>query len=666
MPRSRRRNAPLPFSRRLVLHRWLLDLFGVERFDRIAEHLRDESLEGLDEDNVHRFHRALCLHLPAERRPALPDEVLLEHDQAIVSVTARLNEQRITRGEPPIVWKYFQYLALLFTEIYLERWFRDPRALLAALNDRIAAFNEGKAKADRVSMFDEAATESGAATQLNKLAFWMATGSGKTLLMHAHVLRYRRLLMRHGRARDLNRILLLTPNEGLSRQHLREFEAAGIEAEIFSKENRGLFTGQAVEILEITKLRDEMGDRTVAVEAFEGNNLVLIDEGHRGAAAGEDGAWMRFRNALCEKGFSFEYSATFGQAVKGNPALADLYARGTLFDYSYRWFYGDGFGKDYRILNLEDDGGAEWMATWLTACLLAFFQQQRLYREHEAALRPFNLERPLWIFVGGRVTATLAKRDASDIVEILRFLAGYVSDRAGSVARIREILAQGLVSAAWENLFAGRFTHLAASGLAAEQVFGETLDLLFNARRGGALHVETLAAHRVPGGRSGLVHRCDAARHRGRTGRDERVVMATYSDLHGIGSEQAGGAGSDGGVLRCRARSVAGTPSPTRSASSAGAGAIIGCTAPRRLQGRAVSRPGRRSGPEIQSCTRSPGRRGRRVPIPAPGWRCGIDRSTRRCRHRKAGCGCTARRRPCPFPTRTSLPFAAGQRLPPR
>ena len=491
-PRPRRRNAPLPFSRRLVLHQWLLGLFGVERFDRLAEHLRDESLEGLDEDNVHRFHRALCLHLPGERRPALPDEVLLEHDQAIVAVTARLNEQRITRGEPPIVWKYFQYLALLFTEIYLDRWFRNPRALLAALNAHIAAFNEVEAEADRVSLFDEATAETEASTQLNKLAFWMATGSGKTLLMHAHLLQYRRLVASHGRARGLNRIILLTPNEGLSRQHLREFETAGIEAEIFSKEGRGLFAGQAVEILEITKLRDEMGARTVAVEAFEGNNLVLIDEGHRGAAAGEDGAWMRFRNALCEKGFSFEYSATFGQAVKGNPGLGDLYARGTLFDYSYRWFYGDGFGKDYRILNLEDDSSAEWMANYLTACLLAFFQQQRLYREHEAALRPFNLERPLWIFVGGRVTATLAKRDASDIVEILRFLAGYVSDRAGSVARIREILSQGLVSASGENLFAGRFIHLGTSGLSPEQVFDETLELLFNAPRGGALHVENL------------------------------------------------------------------------------------------------------------------------------------------------------------------------------
>ena len=47
--------------------------------------------------------------------------------------------------------------------------------------------------------------------QLNKLAFWMATGSGKTLLMHANILQYRHALTRHGRRRELNRILLLTP-----------------------------------------------------------------------------------------------------------------------------------------------------------------------------------------------------------------------------------------------------------------------------------------------------------------------------------------------------------------------------------------------------------------------------------------------------------------------
>ncbi|GAB6062694.1 DEAD/DEAH box helicase family protein [Deferrisoma palaeochoriense] len=493
MARGRKRTPrpSVPFNRKLVLNRWLLGLFGVERFDQLAEHLRDESLEGLDENNVHRFHHALCLHLPAEQRPQLPDELLLEYDQNIVAVTQRLNDRRITRGDAPIVWKYFQYLALLFTEIYLDRYFRDPKALLAALNEQIATINEGLPEADRIAPLDETAD---AWPQLNKISFWMATGSGKTLLMHAHILQYRRFLETHGRSRELNRIILLTPNEGLSQQHLREFEKAGIDAEIFNKEGRGLFAGQAVEILEVTKLKDEMGEKTVAVDAFEGNNLVLVDEGHRGASRGGDGAWMKHRNALCEKGFSFEYSATFGQAVKGNTALTDLYARSTLFDYSYRWFYGDGFGKDYQILNLEDDSNAEWMKTYLTACLLAFFQQQKLYRDQEGAFRPFNLERPLWIFVGGSVNAvrTEHREKVSDVVAILKFLAAYTAQRKDSIERIRRVLHEGLVTASGKNLFAGRFAYLNTCRLSPEQIFDETLATLFNAPGGGVLHVENL------------------------------------------------------------------------------------------------------------------------------------------------------------------------------
>ena len=136
---------------------------------------------------------------------------------------------------------------------------------------------------------------------------------------------------------------------------------------------------------------------------------------------------MERRNALCEKGFSFEYSATFGQAVKGDDALVNLYAKSILFDYSYRYFYGDGFGKDYHILNLDDETQQSYLEPYLVACLLAFFQQQRLYRENERPFRRFNLEKPLWIFVGSSVTKTLASRDAADVVEILRFLARYVS-----------------------------------------------------------------------------------------------------------------------------------------------------------------------------------------------------------------------------------------------
>ncbi len=357
----------MPFDRRLVLHQWMLSLLGQTRFEDLAQHLRDERLEGLDDHNVHRFCRELLIRVPPEDRPELPDDVLLAYDQNIVRHTQRLNERRLLHREPPLSWKYFQYLALLFTEIYLDLYFRDPQALLAALNGHIELFNAQCPEAERLATFDP---QSDAASQLSKLAFWMATGSGKTLVMHANILQYRHWLGVHGRARDLNRIILLTPNEGMSQQHLRELEVAGIHAELFSKEGRGLFAGRVVEIIDIHKLREEMGEKTVAVDAFEGNNLVLVDEGHRGASGGEEGKWMDRRNALCARGFSFEYSATFAQAVKGNASLSDTYAKGILFDYSYRYFYNDGFGKDYHIANLQDDSDREWMDTYLTACLL--------------------------------------------------------------------------------------------------------------------------------------------------------------------------------------------------------------------------------------------------------------------------------------------------------
>lgn len=475
------------FADKLVLNQWMLSLFNVKSFNDLAEPLRNEALEGLDENNVHHFHHALTAQL--FNLTNLPTELLLEYDQNIVRHTLRLNERRIIHGEDPIVWKYFQYLALLFTEIYLDQYFRNPLDLLKALNTQIRAYNNNKPEVDQVGLLDETAD---AWPQLNKLAFWMATGAGKTLLMHANILQYQHALEKHGRRRELSRIVLLTPNEGLSQQHLREFQAAGIEAELFNKDGRSLFTGRAVEILEVTRLRDKMGDKTVAIEAFEENNLVLIDEGHRGASGGEDGAWMSYRNSLCEKGFSFEYSATFGQAVKGKPKLTEIYAKSTIFDYSYRYFYNDGFGKDYQILNLDETTQRDHLELYLVAGLLSFYQQQRLYREQDAVFRAFKLEKPLWIFVGGSVTATLASRDGSDIVEILQFFARYVADRAGSIARIQKVLNDGLVTATGHNLFAERFKYLNSSGLTPAQIFDDTLLTMFNAPAGGQLYVENL------------------------------------------------------------------------------------------------------------------------------------------------------------------------------
>lgn len=477
---------PLKFDQKLVLNQWILDLFGVKIFEQLAERMRAPELEGFDENNISKFYYSLRLLFD---RPDLPDDMLLAYDQNIVRHWQRIAERRNQAGHN-LYPKYFQYLALLFTEIYLDRYFSSPDKLLKDLNTEVDTFNEGKAKRDRIEPYRR--------EDLNKLAFWMATGSGKTLLMHINILQYQHYLNLHGKDRGLNRIILLTPNEGLSHQHLEEFRLSGIQAELFSKEGRGLFTSRAVEIIDIHKLREEMGEKTVAVDAFEGNNLVLVDEGHRGTSGTETGLWMQRRNQLCEDGFSFEYSATFGQAMKasGSKVLEQTYAKCILFDYSYKYFYSDGYGKDYRILNLADDSDEAVRRRYLTACLLTFYEQLKLHTEQKSVFRPFLLERPLWIFVGSSVNAvrTLHKRKVSDVVDILLMLAEFVQNRSESIDGIDRLLSgnSGLLDAQGHDLFAGAYRYLGTLRMTAEQVFDDILKVIFNSASSAALHVEHL------------------------------------------------------------------------------------------------------------------------------------------------------------------------------
>jgi len=479
--RSRKDLPALRFDQKLVLNQWMLSLFEVSSFEKLAERLKPRELEGLDENNVHRFLQDMRLLWEYEE---FPGETLLGYDQNIVRHTLALSEKRAE----PLRWKYFQYLSLLFTEVYLDRFFRDPEKLLADLNRHLDRFNDGRPAKEQLPSYER--------DDLRKLAFWNATGSGKTLLMHVNIRQYQHYLKLHGRERELNRIVLLTPNEGLSKQHLEEFHASGIDAELFSKESRSVFAGRSVEIIEITKMKEEMGQKTVAIDAFEGNNLVLVDEGHRGASASVEGAWMSARNRLCENGFSFEYSATFGQAMKGKKGLEPIYAKCILFDYSYKYFYRDGFGKNYRILNLEDDSDEERRRLYLTACLLAFYQQQKLYAETPETFRPFLLEKPLWVFVGGSVNAVRSekRRKVSDVVDILLTLAEFVRNRSDSIGLLKRLLegTDGLLNQSGRPLFDDAFTYLHATGMTAEEVFDDILRVLFNASAQAALHVENL------------------------------------------------------------------------------------------------------------------------------------------------------------------------------
>lgn len=472
----------LPFAKRLVLDKYILSLFGAESFEDLSIYVNKMENEGLTEDRISKFHHAVVQALPIEGAE-LNKDTLLAYDQNIVSHTLAIQGKR----PEPIRWKYFQYLALLFTEVYLDRYMNDRDDFLKALNAFCNEFNAPLPAGDRVDLFTE--------NDLRKVAFWSATGSGKTLIMHMNIKQYLHHLTKAGRSNELNRILLVTPNEGLSKQHKDEFEISGIQSDVFSKQGATLFTGKAVEIIEITKLTEADGDKTVAIDAFESNNLVLVDEGHRGSSGK---VWSDIRKRLAQRGFTFEYSATLGQAASGNAALSQEYAKSILFDYSYRYFYSDGYGKDYRILNLADDSDEAVRELYLTACLLTFYQQKVLFKDPRSKVKQFNIENPLWIFVGGSVNAvrTQKGKSVSDIVDILNFLARFTnaSNKQNVVQRIARAISgdTSLLGANGQDIFANMFPYLGDHMQTADQVYDGIMQSIFNANGSALLHVEEL------------------------------------------------------------------------------------------------------------------------------------------------------------------------------
>lgn len=182
----------------------------------------------------------------------------------------------------------------------------------------------------------------------NSLAYWMATGSGKTIIMHLNILQY---LTECKNFKDFE-IIMTTPGVNLIEQHERELTPF-------------------IEFLNTTKYRNKIRltiDTTQALTKKPNDffvypasktykRLILVDEAHIGlstsGAKGTDGAFMELRRRLnINDSFLFEYSATFHNI---NSALEKEYEKSIVYDYNYNLFYRDGYGKDYFFQQIGDD-----------------------------------------------------------------------------------------------------------------------------------------------------------------------------------------------------------------------------------------------------------------------------------------------------------------------
>ncbi len=433
----------IALERRLTLLAWLHQRLGYQDTQELLADFGQVD-EGFDADGL--SHALARLSSRSKRLNGISTADLEGYDANIRTALSQMNAGRAE----PITLRYFQYLAALYTEMFLDHRWNRTEAFLDSLNDMLRDRNLGRSPSEPVFVrFDEA--------DLDKLAIWMATGSGKTLLLH---LNYRQFL--HYYRGSLDNIILITPNEGLSEQHLAEMAASNIPCRRFELNGRPAIDGHTVQVTEITKLvMEKRGEGlSVPIDAFEGNNLMFVDEGHKGSG-GE--AWRQVRDAIGETGFTFEYSATFGQALTAakNDALTAEYGKAIVFDYSYRHFYNDGHGKDFNILNLLQDPG-EHTDMLLLANLLAFHEQQAVFQEQAEQMRHYNIEQPLWTLVGASVNAVYSenKRKRSDVLTAIRLLHRFLSERDWAIAAISNLLAgnSGL-RGAQGDLLEGKFDY---------------------------------------------------------------------------------------------------------------------------------------------------------------------------------------------------------------
>jgi len=450
----------------LLLAQFIAHKLGLHRVSDIKQF--SDVNEGFGEDGRSYMYYALI----SRKGNTIPEGKLRQYDDNIRKYFQKLKRSR----EEELSFKYYQYLALLFSEIYLDNYFQNPIKFLNELNQWVEQVKSDNYFSRR--------------PDLQKIAYWMATGSGKTLIMHANYWQF--LAYSKGSNKiGYENIILITTGDDMSKQHLDELKASGIPATLFQGENGSYFEADKniIKVISIHKLKmpeDKKGKGpesvTVDVSSFGTKNLVFVDEGHKGQKS-EDMKWKRAREYLAKDGFTFEYSATFGQAIDSNNEESfRAYSKAILFDYSYKYFYGDGYGKDFRILNLgKKEFNDKQTKNLLLANAMAFYEQLIQYRETGQSLKEYNMEKPLWIFVGSKV-----QKEASDVFKVVQFLNWLLCENKEDLLKLIDNILKGQsgILANNKDVFAPRhpernFTYFRQNNISAQDVYNGIFNDIF-------------------------------------------------------------------------------------------------------------------------------------------------------------------------------------------
>ncbi len=183
---------------------------------------------------------------------------------------------------------------------------------------------------------------------INRMSFWMATGSGKTLVI-VKLLELLGNLIKNDQIPN-NDILFLTYREDLIEQfknHIKEFNTSNnsIHINLYNlkdyekvKSDNCLKYGNEINVFYYRSdlISDEHKDKIVNFRNYDNNGkwYVLLDEAHKGDK--EDSKRQLYYSILSRNGFMFNFSATFTDEIDFATCV---------FNFNLEKFITQGYGK---------------------------------------------------------------------------------------------------------------------------------------------------------------------------------------------------------------------------------------------------------------------------------------------------------------------------------
>ncbi len=154
--------------------------------------------------------------------------------------------------------------------------------------------------------------------QINRMCFWMATGSGKTLVM-VKLIEFLHRLQQNGCIPKRN-ILILAPSDHLLKQvhqTVEEFNQQGLLIQLISlREIGNIHQGSIWDSVTVYYHRSDniselQREALIDFRRYEndGKWYVLLDEAHKGSK--EDSKRQAYYSVMARSGFLFNFSATF-------------------------------------------------------------------------------------------------------------------------------------------------------------------------------------------------------------------------------------------------------------------------------------------------------------------------------------------------------------------